>query len=108
MPTAITGYQRAFFEGLFAELPDKTVHPSQASVEVLWRLIQSDADWIERAFARVAKRLATLKWLERFGHVDADEMDQGKEWYDMRERCLALLFWRHGLLEDTFEDGAGI
>lgn len=105
---ALTGYQRAFFEPLQIEAPDKSVHPSFATVEEFWKLLQSDVDFIERAFARISKRIGILKWMEQRGYVNPDEMDQGKEWYDMRIRALALLFWRAGLLEDTFTDGAGI
>ena len=110
-------HQRADFQDIAAifgfnplriERAYKHVQPSPVIVQQFRTQIANDAMWIEQVFIRIYERLHLMKQWERSGVVDTDELDQSKEWFDLRMRAIPLLLWRYGQLEDTFTDGAGI
>jgi hypothetical protein len=103
-----TFHPPAFFEPLQVESPAEQGHPSFVLARHLWNRVQDDAERIEKLFVAVYEKLYTLKQWERRGYVRPGEIDQSKEWYDLRRRALGWLFVRNGVMEDYFTDGAGI
>lgn len=100
---------KAFGLNPFDQTPGaQEVLPSAETARRLWSLITSEADQIERLFVRIYFKLQLLHdWAER-GHADVAEVDQGREWWELRARALPLLMYRLGYFENTWEDGAGI